>query len=97
MLRTYVHPLQAFRVLSTYINLEVWHAFVCVCPVPAGPMYTITVPLASYGVLGQRVPPSVHYNSHYHALLFPITVNQLSLGEKGEESGRVRVSGKTPV
>lgn len=84
MLRTYMHPLQAAHVLSTYINLQAWHAFVFVWPVPAGPMYTIIVPLASYGAQGQRPPPLVHYNSHYHALLFPITVNQLSLRGKGE-------------
>lgn len=47
-------------------------------------MYTITVPVPSYGGWGQRPPPSVHYNTHYHALLFPITVNQLSLRGKGE-------------
>lgn len=59
-----------------------WHGFVFVRPVPAGPMYTITVPLSSYGAWGQRPPPLVHYNSHYHALLFPVTVNQLTLRGK---------------
>lgn len=79
-----IHPLQAPRVLSTYIKLQsdkllslsglslqglcTW--LHCYCP--------------HMERRGQRPPPLAHYNSHYHALLFHITVNQLSLRGKGE-------------
>ena len=46
-------------------------------------MYTITVPLDSYGARGQRTPPLAHYDSHYHALLFPITAQPRGGGRRG--------------
>lgn len=75
-------PLEASRVLSNYTSLPRF----CVCPAcpcrASGHRCCAMALIWRAGSGGgggavQRPTPLVHYNSHYHALLFPITVNQL--------------------
>lgn len=71
----------SFPLTWTYSLLCFCLCLACPCRAHV-PLYYTTALIWTAG--GQRPPPLVHYNSHYHALLFPITVNQLNLGGKGE-------------